>query len=177
MKVMKIYLIILGVIGTSLVGSSQLNYTNSDYVGFKVYTDSGVRDSILPKSFFKIIDLGKVNIEKILLEDTSLCVMESSVHGVGLFTNRTYNSGQKIIKVFENVGNSGQFMTDYYENAYGIFVNHSNNPNVELLIEPDGIYLVAKQNLNSGVELVSDYAELLALFPNDTQLEIYLKFD
>ena len=106
----------------------------------------------------------------------SLYIGSSGIHGSGLFADRTIEASEDIGIVFTRVNNTGMFASDFKENLFGRFTNHSGNPNTLISLRPDSIVLIAAKKININEEITSSYHELIGLFPNDETLIKLVKF-
>lgn len=83
-----------------------------------------------------------------------LTIKDSSVHGLGLFAK------QDIVKGIElgitHVYND-KFEDNYIRTPLGGFINHSNNPNVQLIEVNNNLRLTTKRFIKKGEELFTKY--------------------
>lgn len=83
-----------------------------------------------------------------------LTIKKSSVHGLGLFAK------QDIVKGIElgitHVYND-KFENNYIRTPLGGFINHSNDPNVQLIEVNNNLLLTTKRFIKKGEELFTKY--------------------
>jgi hypothetical protein len=106
----------------------------------------------------------------------SLYVEVSSVHGVGLFTDKVIEEGKDICFVFNRLNNTGMFTNDFKETLYGRYTNHSDCPNTQIVIQADNILLRANKPISGGEEITANYHSLIELFNHDPSLIKLIKF-
>ena len=111
------------------------------------------------------------------IDGTWLRIQRSPIHGLGLFARQAYATNDTIVLVFKRIGSGTNFYNDFMETIYGSFINDDlAAANCIAVLAPDGIYLQAKQPVESGQELNCDYRQLIALFPSDTSVELTIKY-
>ncbi len=83
-----------------------------------------------------------------------LTIKDSSVHGLGLFATQDIVKGVElgITHVYNN-----KFENDYIRTPLGGFINHSNNPNAQLLSVGDVMRLTTIKFIKKGDELFTKY--------------------
>ena len=106
----------------------------------------------------------------------NLYMAKSATHGFGLFSNKLLNPEENIAQVFKRINNTGVFTNDFRETPFGRATNHSDNPNAKIVVEADGIYLLAGKEIKAREEITASYHELIALFNNDPTLIKLIRF-
>lgn len=97
---------------------------------------------------------------------TNTTIKESPIEGKGLFATKNFQAGDVI---------NSRFMVSWHDNGKDYwdqseecrYVNHSANPNCTLNIGDEYVQLVALDNIVSGTELTTDYAECLPVLGKD----------
>lgn len=129
------------------------------------------------KSYWGSIASGSTN--AVGLYGTPFDIRSSAVNGVGLFTqaNKTFQPGDVILIIFMKRNNAGKFNLDYIETPPATFVNDSEHaPNTRIELCPEGLRIVATTVIAGGTEILSNYRELIALFPGDTSVESTIRY-
>lgn len=75
-------------------------------------------------------------------------IAKSNIHGVGLFVNKSYKKGEKIMIVIDNDKNITKLARK---------INHSNNANTIIKKKNDGWYIYALQDIKKDNELTINY--------------------
>jgi len=100
----------------------------------------------------------------------------STIHNIGLFTNRPLKQGEAIGIIFIRVNTTGNFKNDFKENLYGRFTNHSDTPNAVTVLREKDIILQATQPINAGEEITVNYKQMIEQFGNDESLIKMIQF-
>ncbi|MFA4953537.1 MAG: SET domain-containing protein [Candidatus Pacearchaeota archaeon] len=111
-----------------------------------------------------------------MVEDKSLnnLVIKKARNGKGIFANKNFKKGYEILKLkkgklmsYEEIvydKNEDKYVQvdkKLYFNPFGnliVFLNHSCNPNVGIIIKQNEIHLVAIKNIFIGEEITFDYS-------------------
>ena len=83
-----------------------------------------------------------------------LTIKDSSVHGLGLFATQDIVKGVElgITHVYND-----KFENNYIRTPLGGFINHSDNPNAQLLSVGDVMHLTTIKFIKKGDELFTKY--------------------
>jgi hypothetical protein len=95
-------------------------------------------------------------------------VKKSEIHGVGLFSVKTYKPKEKIYPVFA----LDKEINKYLPIKCSIYVNHKNESNCDVVLIDDVIWMVAKETIKPNTELTSNYRDLKTLNVDLTHLNI-----
>ena len=111
-------------------------------------------------------------------KNTPLAICPSLIHGVGLFCDSTskFSAGQDVGMAFIKVSGTGLFIGDYLETNIGMFVNNSQNPNVEIVMAPQGLIMRALVDIGPNIEITASYQSLIDLFPDDGSAALFIKY-
>ena len=81
-------------------------------------------------------------------------IKQSKIHGLGLFAEQNIPEGKELgISHINDV----RFENDYIRTPLGGFINHSETPNCDFVLEGDFIHLITLKDISSGEELVTRY--------------------
>lgn len=105
-------------------------------------------------------------------------ICPSQIDGVGLFTDSlsSFTVGQDVSWAFIKVAATGSFMEDYYESNPGMFINDSQQPNVEIISTPQGLLMRALTAIGPNTEIVARYQDIINLFPGDNTVKFLIKY-
>ncbi len=78
----------------------------------------------------------------------NLYIDKSNIHGVGVYTKKNYNKNDKIFLAIDN----NKIIT-----YIGSKINHSNNPNTQLLNTSEGWNIFALDKIKKNMELTANY--------------------
>jgi hypothetical protein len=92
----------------------------------------------------------------------NLYLFASDIHGKGLFSTNPINELCLICVAFYIISESV-----YLESFHAKFVNHSTNPNCNLIRINNLVYLQSKTYIKKDVELTCDYSDFVKIFPNN----------
>ena len=85
-----------------------------------------------------------------------LKIKNSKIDGQGLFTDKKLKS-DTVLGISHIKAPIGSFENDVIRTPLGGFVNHSNEPNCELVETDAAFYLVTKSPIKNGDELTVKY--------------------
>ena len=85
-----------------------------------------------------------------------LYIKNSSIHGQGLFTDRKLKTGVVLGLSHIKLAN-GNFDNNLIRTPLGGFLNHSEEPNCELIESQVAYYLTVIKNIKPGEELTVKY--------------------
>ncbi len=83
-----------------------------------------------------------------------LTINKSSIDGLGLFTTEDIAKGVEL--GITHVYNE-RFENNYIRTPLGGFINHSNNPNVDLVVTGEVMRLYTIKPIKNGEELLTKY--------------------
>lgn len=101
-----------------------------------------------------------------------IIVKVSKIHGKGVFANRNFKKGERVIKYklkpltkkeFNELSESEKHFTSFQEGSYWLFpsperyVNHSCEPNVNPNFKERGDFAI--KDIKKGDEIVTDYTK------------------
>lgn len=98
------------------------------------------------------------------ISSEDIAIVESQIHGRGLFATRDLPKGY-------DIGTLSLIFNNWFlDTSYGRYINHSPAPNVELyhIYEEDHVKVGGRlnQDVRANTELTADYADPLAPKPN-----------
>jgi len=85
-----------------------------------------------------------------------LKIKDSKINGQGLFTDKNITA-ETVLGISHIKAPIGSFENDVIRTPLGGFVNHSNEPNSELVETDAAFYLVTLSDLESGDEITVKY--------------------
>ena len=86
----------------------------------------------------------------------NLKIKESKIDGQGLFTDKNITA-ETVLGMSHIKAPAGSFENDVIRTPLGGFINHSNQPNSELVETDAAFYLVTLSDLKSGDEITVKY--------------------
>lgn len=110
------------------------------------------------QSFLKDIKLTEEQVQAVMaaggpilgVEIPSVKLKCSGVHGLGVFADKGFKAGEEV----------GTARLGGLRTILGRFANHSNNPNVEFKLMPNGdLHSMATRYIIKGDELFNDYRQ------------------
>lgn len=86
----------------------------------------------------------------------SLIIKDSKIDGQGLFTDKNITA-ETVLGMSHIKAPTGSFENDVIRTPLGGFINHSNEPNSELVETDAAFYLVTLKDLKIGDEITVKY--------------------
>lgn len=107
---------------------------------------------------FDTINTVNTTLTKVHILNSRFDVASSTIDGVGLQLSDGYHfsPGNDLVYVYYQSGRGRTFHTKYSETIYGTFVNHSANPNTEIIVVEDGLILRALVEIEAGDEITAN---------------------
>lgn len=90
----------------------------------------------------------------------NLEIKKSHIAGDGVFTKDDVISGENIGLGYERISTIGNPDVDFMRTSLGEKINHSQDPNVELLQDGDKFYFISLRDIPSGEELFLNYESI-----------------
>ncbi len=92
--------------------------------------------------------------------DPMYIIKKSDIHGTGIFAKVNLKKDTNLGTAFKKVKNTGKPDTDYTRTSLGIYTNHSNTPNIKIIVIGNIIKYTTLKLCKKGEELLLDYKTL-----------------